>query len=1789
MAKTSKHVEWLSLVEVSGPFLTVSMLDDVFPQGLDAVETPVRQRLRNAYEEWCEAVDENDPKLNELQQEWIRLVLQDFLEYDDTVLVSNSTLKEPFGVRSPDGIGPYEPKWLVADAKQKPKFFIDVLPPKTRMRDERIDNLWKATPLEKMTALCREHDVRTGLLTNGEQWMLVNAPVGSVSSDASWYARLWFQELLTLKAFASLLGVRRCFGPEKESLSALLEESLNRHEEITNTLGEQVKNAVEVLVQRLDQADADRDRQLLPQTPTVLYEACLTVMMRLVFILCAEQRRLLLLDEPIYDQSYAASTLREKLQEAVDQHGEEILEHRFDAWPRLLSLFRMVFGGFETESLRLPALGGALFDPDRFPFLEGRAIGTSWKTTCCTPLPIDNRTVLHLMNALEVLEQGTGALLLSYRSLDVEQIGHVYEGLLEYTVKRLDETTLGLNGTKAAKNPNITLAELESASLDGEETLVALIHERTKKTESTIRKALAAPLESILETRINTVCMGEKKLVQRVKPFGNLLRLNAWDYPVIYGKNSFVVTLGPDRRETGTHYTPKSLTEEIVRTTLEPLVYDGFSDGKPLAECRLKEPHEILSLKICDPAMGSGAFLVQVCRWLGARLVESWDVEKKKGFKITDQGKVVESLGKAEPLSEEPNTRRITAMRLITERCLYGVDVNPLAVELAKLSIWLVTMSNGKPLGFLDHNFRAGDSLLGIHNIEQLMQLTMTPDASTKQQPTLFQQTIKKAVADSFRLREELRSVTVRDIHDIETMNRLNLEAVEKTAKIRKLADAMIADALSAKGNVRATEANLDVLQTLADDYLDKDNRRVSEDIDAQTAVGLAIDLPPEKLRRMPFHWAIEFPEVFSNSGGFDAIVGNPPFIGGQRITGAMGTTYRDWLVAWIAEGTKGSADLVAYFFLRVHSLLRKNGAFGLLAVNTIAEGDTRQVGLERLLEKQASIFAAFPNEPWPGSAAVVTSRVHLFKGTWNAPYILSGNKVDTISAFLSDQDEWTPQRLKANAGKSFQGSIVLGLGFTMSEEEAKAFIDKDPKYAAVLFPYLNGEDLNTHPEQKESRWVINFWDWPLERVQKEYPDLLAIVEENVKPDRIINNDKIAREKWWLYLRPRPELYHAIGRGHAFEKHPEGWKDKAKPMKHVLLIARVSKMLAPVIADNRFVFSDATVVFVFRHFGDFTLLQSCCHEAWCRKMASSLETRLRYTPSDVFETFPLPESLDGLESIGESYHELRASIMREEWIGLTKLYNRFHDRDETDERIKTLRELHRQMDEAVAAAYGWDDLKLKHGFHEVGYLPANDRIRFTISEKARREVLRRLTRLNQSRHDDETKPIHVGGTKPIKSQSPKKEFLPSLIKMPNTKKTKIDNALVKNFRGIRAIRIEFHDYMNVFIGVNGSGKSSILDILAVVFSHSQLLSDGKLLNLEPKDILQEADTVEVKLECYAVDTQVQIEYRYSENGFASKTSCSKPNLLEERRKTINIGKDRGLDYPVVVYYPSKRAIQTTNATFGLRPVTSQLDALEGALTSSPDFRSFFARYSEAAGSVTNIDEIVGENDFYIRWYKSLIEAIKNSVQDITSQHYSLRARAKTFEMVIDKDEKSFDVSQLSDGEKNLISLAGDLALRLAIANPSLENPLEGEGIVLIDEVDLHLHPQWQRMILPKLMETFPNCQFIVSTHSPQILGEIKNDMGKIICLQDGENGVEIRSDGVNAFGQTSDVILADIMGTPKRNEDVSKMLDDLFKAIDSGDLAQARQLKNRLEEIAQGIPEFAKIELLIHRKEKLGK
>ena len=174
---------------------------------------------------------------------------------------------------------------------------------------------------------------------------------------------------------------------------------------------------------------------------------------------------------------------------------------------------------------------------------------------------------------------------------------------------------------------------------NGDKALSALLEERTGSSFSRV-KTIWQEVDESAADKLLTACHGDQVLRDRIKPYFHFLRMDRWGYPLVYPEKTFMVTTGTDRRETGTHYTPKSLTEAIVNQTLEPVVYVGPAEGKPREKWSLKSTAALLALKICDPAMGSGAFLVQACRWLSERLVEAWEVAGKRGNAVTSEGLV---------------------------------------------------------------------------------------------------------------------------------------------------------------------------------------------------------------------------------------------------------------------------------------------------------------------------------------------------------------------------------------------------------------------------------------------------------------------------------------------------------------------------------------------------------------------------------------------------------------------------------------------------------------------------------------------------------------------------------------------------------------------------------------------------------------------------------------------------------------------------------------------------------------------------------------------------------------------------------------------------------------------------------------------------------------------------------------------------------------------------------------------------------------------------------------------
>lgn len=385
MRVEDRHAEWLSLVETSGPFLTVPVLKRALPNGLDE-RPPAAAELRIAYDEW-----RSEPSL---RHRWVQWVLSELLELGEAV----SEAAEP-SHRVAEHATTLRPTFVVRDGG-RPVLLVHVT-------DAALDRplpgeAWKASPIDRAAELARATEVPLALVTDGARWTLVWARPREATGTCTWRAEIWLEEPVTLRAFTTLLGARRFFAlPVEQALDRLLEESAGKQQEVADQLGSQVRRGVELLIATLDAADRERHGELLADLDEAeIYRGAVTVMMRLVFLFVAEERRLLPIDDPRYAETLAASTLRAQLHERADREGEDPLERSTAAWHRVLALFRAVHGGIEHHELRLPAYGGGLFDPDRYPFLEGRAPGTHWREAAGRPLPVDDRTMLHLLDAL---------------------------------------------------------------------------------------------------------------------------------------------------------------------------------------------------------------------------------------------------------------------------------------------------------------------------------------------------------------------------------------------------------------------------------------------------------------------------------------------------------------------------------------------------------------------------------------------------------------------------------------------------------------------------------------------------------------------------------------------------------------------------------------------------------------------------------------------------------------------------------------------------------------------------------------------------------------------------------------------------------------------------------------------------------------------------------------------------------------------------------------------------------------------------------------------------------------------------------------------------------------------------------------------------------------------------------------------------------------------------------------------------------------------------------------------
>lgn len=1321
--RTSKssdvHSDWLAQVDVDGPFLAYPVLKDMWPNGVDRLgDTDERLvTFKQAYAQWQRAFDRyvEQPKTPEskgaydaVRRGWIDVVLDDIAEWDGLRTDSDVTVRSPGEQITVTATGGLQGR------DGNPAALLLICEPTSGLRDAGLDG-WAANDIDRLAMLLRKAEVEVGIVTDGQWWALVWAKEGKPTGSGMVNALTWAEEPLLRDAFFTLINQLRFRATDAEQrLTRLFERSELEAEEITEALGTQVRRSVELLVQafseaRLEAAKAG-DPDPLTEKPDDIYQAAVTVMMRIVFLLFAEERDMLP-TEQLYWDSYAIRDLLDELR-AQAAGGEEHLDETFDAWHRLLAVSQALHGGVNYDEMRMPAYGGSLLDPDRFPWLHATdARGLR--------LTVSDRVMLHVLESVQTVVAKGERRRISFREIDVEQIGYIYEGLLGYSCAEVtDDIILGLVGKDGAE-PEIPLSTINDLydEHDGDSKMFATAltvwvkeHQQaaTGKTAAALAKLVekepAGEERAELVRLLTPVADGDTELLDTLVSWGNLIRRDLRNIPLVFPVGGLVVVETPSRKNAGAHYTPRSLAEEVVLHALQPLVYaPGPLQTSDENEWRLKPAAAILDLKVADIAAGSGAFLVAAARYLAERLVEAWVAEG-----ILD--------GSA-PLAAEDIRRH--ALREVIARCLYGADINPMAVEMCKLSLWLVSMDKTKPFSFVDDKVFCGNSLLGLTSLDQLRYVHLYPKPATMQQQLLVD--IDAKIASATQLRHELASpIEERDpMRSSRAKTRLLEQFRDVTVELRAIADGIVASGLP-HGGKPGTPLD-DGLKTLSwqlqrafpADGSPGDASGLSDRIDE----GLSPTVQTDYDRWTPLHWVLQAPDVLFDHGGFDAVIGNPPFLGAKKISSAMGESMRTWFVSCIAGGTKGNADISAYFFLRAAALLGSEGTFGLIATNTIAQGDTREVGLERLVASGYSIIRAVQSASWPSASANLE-----YAAVWatkaaiadSAPVVCDGVHVRGISTLLEPvgRIRGLPVSLAANRAIAFQGCIILGNGFVVSADQARDWILADPANSDVVRPYLNGEDMNSRPDVSASRWVVDFNERDMAAAAR-YVLPFEYVERSVMPDRTSHKDAaIRKHPWWRFWRNAGAMRKAIATADT-----------------VIVIPRVTAHPAFARVTAEQVFADRLVVISEADDALLAVLSSSMHANWLIRWAATLETRLTYSVADVFETFPRPESTDRLRAIGKQLDLKRGEIMGRRRLGLTGLYNLVNDREFSgDPDVDKMRELQVQVDAATMAAYGWDGLELAHGFHVYRQTE-----RWTVSPSARIEILDRLLELNHER------------------------------------------------------------------------------------------------------------------------------------------------------------------------------------------------------------------------------------------------------------------------------------------------------------------------------------------------------------------------------------------------------------------------------------------------------------------------
>ena len=939
--------QWWKEVQHRGLFISKPVLNELFPKGPKFIDTVTAAKLHKKLRLFknTESNPEATAKLrNKRLIQWIQAVLRNVTIpsssnwYETTVALESKTRSIDWRLRNSMKRDVYD---------EKSNCFI--LTNKTQGRRITFDNIQLIVYINKtgkrrggkiretqsdFVHFLRTHRIRIGIFTNGYDFELIYA---GVDRDAwvKWNTDTWFGTEISQQlssSFFNLVSARK----NKIDLLEIVERSLQKQAELSTTLGEQVRDAIEIFLeghsgntmssQKLIEAALgtswDVKTNLQPQQLDPIYQAATRIVCRLIIIFYAEARHLFPVNDLLYRNSYSLDQLFINLVEAEREVGTE-LDEQFYTWKRIQGLFRLVYYGFENyEDFNFTAYGGELFQPgsinSKDPILRVVSVFESndWR--------ISDQELLQILKKLKTTKISSGRLKgastpVNFLELGTEYIGMIYEGILDYQLKHVSDRDDGVlvleNKGDKYFFPINQIEQLSDKQVHERLGKVLGKDKRKKQTkkESKISQSILSNHEESFQQRVEKILIDHPRVKIKVYPVGRLY-LTKW---------------GGLRKGSGTYYTRPGLVTPVVEKALEPLTHIN-KDSQTIP----KPPEDLLKLKIIDPAMGSGSFLIGCIRYLTQKMYESlleYGRIRKEGGEIEIQLKSSIFTGDEKTLSVtgdgtlDGRNNILNIIRpLVVNNCIYGVDVNPYAVELAKIAIWLTTLDNKQPFKFLNHKLKVGNSLISAW-LQQLYEYPINSfnrnlsikkhkgvnlkdegESWTIKQEKKYAQEIFKGIKHqltegqtSFPSSESIQAnLTVihekywqltNNIHlkrsgwlDEETLrdSYQKIREIKEFKRIKLAYDWWISlwflpitskDIETVKKGVgkQRFERSLKSPKNLL--HLDNLNEILnSDDL-------YRIERIIQNLR--PFHWELEFPDVFlQKNPGFDLIIGNPPW-----------------------------------------------------------------------------------------------------------------------------------------------------------------------------------------------------------------------------------------------------------------------------------------------------------------------------------------------------------------------------------------------------------------------------------------------------------------------------------------------------------------------------------------------------------------------------------------------------------------------------------------------------------------------------------------------------------------------------------------------------------------------------------------------------------------------------------------------------------------------------------------------------------------------------------------------